>query len=61
MMVAGVQGKDTADDVQELPVFSGSVSYYVTAKRNVIKIEQYDSNATATLSLTLSDGSLSFQ
>ena len=56
-----IRCKVTADDVQESPVFSGSVSYYVVAKRNVIKIEQYDyTNATATLSEdNLSDGSLS--
>ena len=45
-----IRCKVTADDVQESPVFSGS-GYYVVAKRNVIKIEQYDyTNATATLS-----------
>ena len=46
-----IRCKVTADDVQESPVFSGSVSYYVVGKRNVVKIEQYDyTNATATLS-----------
>jgi len=56
-----IRCKVTADDVQESPVFSKSVSYYVVGKRNVVKIEQYDyTNATATLSENdLSDGSLS--
>jgi hypothetical protein len=56
-----IRCKVTADDVQESPVFSSSVSYYVVGIRNVVKIEQYDyTNATATLSEeNLSDGSLS--
>ena len=56
-----IRCKVTADNVQESPVFSKSVSYYVVDIRNVIKIEQYDyANATATLSENdLSDGSLS--
>ena len=34
--------KVTADGVQESPVFSRSVSYYVVGIRNVVKIEQYN-------------------
>ena len=51
----------SATGVQESPIFSKSVSYYVVGIRNVIKIEQYDyANATATLSENnLSDGGLS--
>ena len=56
-----IRCKVTADNVQESPVFSKSVSYYVVDIRDVIKIEQYDyTNAIATLSENdLSDGSLS--
>ena len=56
-----IRCKVTATDVQVSPVYSKSVSYYVIAKRNLIKIEQYDyANATATLSESnLSDGGLS--
>ena len=56
-----IRCKLTADGVQESPVFSRSVSYYVVAIRNVVKIEQYDyANGTATLTEDdLSDGSLS--
>ena len=56
-----IRCKVTADNVQESPVFSKSVSYYVVDIRDVIKIEQYDyANATVTLSeKDLSDGSLS--
>ena len=56
-----IRCKVTADGVQESPVFSRSVSYYVVGIRNLVKIEQYDyTNATATLSENdLSDGSLS--
>jgi len=56
-----IRCKVTATDVQVSPVYSKSVSYYVIAKRNLIKIEQYDyANATATLSENnLSDGGLS--
>jgi len=56
-----IRCKVSATGVQESPVFSRSVSYYVVDIRNVIKIEQYDyANETATLSENnLSDGSLS--
>ena len=56
-----IRCKVTADGVQESPVFSRSVSYYIVGIRNLVKIEQYDyTNATATLSENdLSDGSLS--
>ena len=60
--VSGViRCKVTADNVQESPIFSRSVSYYVVAIRNVLNIEQYNySQGTATLSEhNLSDGSLS--
>ncbi len=56
-----IRCKVTADDVQESPVFSRSVSYYVVGIRNVLNIEQYNyTDATATLSEhDLSNGSLS--
>ena len=56
-----IRCKVSATGVQESPVFSKSVSYYVVGIRNVVKIEQYDyTNATATLSESnLTDGSLS--
>ena len=56
-----IRCKVTADDVQESPVFSGSVSYYVVGKRNVVKIEQYNySNESVIFSENnLSNGSLS--
>jgi hypothetical protein len=56
-----IRCKLTADGVQESPVFSKSVSYYVVAIRNVLNIEQYNyADATATLSEhDLSNGSLS--
>jgi len=56
-----IRCKVSATGVQQSPIFSKSVSYYVVDIRNVIKIEQYDyANATATLSENnLSDGSLS--
>ena len=56
-----IRCKVSATGVQESPVFSKSVSYYVVGIRSVVKIEQYDyTNATATLSENnLSDGSLS--
>ena len=56
-----IRCKVTADNVQESPIFSRSVSYYVVAIRNVLNIEQYNySQGTATLSEhNLSDGSLS--
>ena len=36
-----IRCKVTADGVQESPVFSRSVSYYIVGIRNVLKIEQY--------------------
>ena len=46
-----IRCKVTADNVQESPVFSKSVSYYVVDIRDVINIKQYDyAKATATLS-----------
>ena len=56
-----IRCKVSATGVQESPIFSKSVSYYVVGIRNVIKIEQYDyANETATLSENnLSNGGLS--
>ena len=56
-----IRCKVSATGVQESPIFSKSVSYYVVDIRNVIKIEQYDyANETATLSENnLSNGGLS--
>ena len=56
-----IRCKVSATGVQQSPIFSKSVSYYVVGIRNVIKIEQYDYvNETATLSENnLSNGSLS--
>ena len=56
-----IRCKVTADGVQESPVFSRSVSYYVVGIRNLLNIEQYNyTDATATLSEhNLSNGSLS--
>ena len=46
-----IRCKVSADNVQVSPVFSRSVSYYVIATRNLIKIEQYNyTDGTAILS-----------
>ena len=56
-----VRCKLTADGVQKSPVFSRSVSYYVVAIRNVLKIEQYKYSDESVIfsEHDLSNGSLS--
>ena len=56
-----IRCKLTATGVQQSPVFSKSVSYYVLDARNIMNIEQYNySDGTAILSSSdLSNGSLS--
>ena len=56
-----IRCKVTADGVQKSPVFSRSVSYYVVAIRNVLKIEQYKYSDESVIfsEHDLSNGSLS--
>ena len=56
-----IRCKVTADGVQESPVFSRSVSYYIVGIRNVLKIEQYKYSDESVIfsEHDLSNGSLS--